>query len=83
MTAPCEMELLGQCSAVITLTEGKYHQIKLMLAAVHNQVTYLKRISFAEIALDESLCEGSWRYLSEDEIALLTRSFNLLKNSQG
>lgn len=79
-TAPCEVELLGEKKAEITLTEGKYHQIKLMLSAVHNQVTYLKRVSFAEIALDSGLSEGKWRYLSEDEIEILTQNFNLLKN---
>ncbi len=80
-TAPCEVKLLGEKSAMITLTEGKYHQIKLMLGAVHNQITYLKRISFAEIALDSELSEGSWRYLSENEIEKLTQNFNLLKMS--
>ena len=69
----------GEKKAVITLTEGKYHQIKLMLSKVGNQVTYLKRISFAEIALDDRLDEGKWRYLSEDEIKTLTQNFNLLK----
>lgn len=80
VTAPCEVELTGEKSAVITLTEGKYHQIKLMLAAVHNQVTYLQRISFGEITLDSTLCEGSWRYLTENEVEILTRNFNLLRN---
>lgn len=75
ITAPCEVELVGEKKAVMTLTEGKYHQIKLMLAAVHNQVTYLKRISFAEIALDSTLEEGSWRYLSDEEREILERRF--------
>lgn len=80
ISSPCEVRLLGERSAEITLTEGKYHQIKLMLSAVHNQVTYLKRIAFAEITLDEALSEGSWRYLTEKEVEILTRDFNLLKN---
>lgn len=75
ITAPCEVELIGEKKAVITLTEGKYHQIKLMLAAIHNQVIYLKRISFAEITLDSTLEEGSWRYLSDSEIEILERRF--------
>jgi 16S rRNA pseudouridine516 synthase len=80
VTAPCKVELVGEKSARITLTEGKYHQIKLMLAAVHNQVTYLKRISFGGIELDRELCEGSWRFLDEKEVEILSRDFNLLKN---
>ncbi len=57
---------------VITLTEGKYHQIKRMIASFGNAVTYLKRITFASIPLDERLPEGEWRYLdaSEEEILI-------------
>ena len=58
-------------SGIITLTEGKYHQIKRMIASFGNAVTYLERISFAEIPLDESLERGEWRYLTESEEALL------------
>ena len=76
VTLPARIELDGGgMGGIITLTEGKYHQIKLMLAAVHNQVTYLKRISFAEITLDSTLEEGSWRYLSDSEIEILERRF--------
>lgn len=58
-------------SGIITLTEGKYHQIKRMVASFDNAVTYLKRISFATIPLDESLGEGEWRYLSDEETKIL------------
>lgn len=58
---------------VITLTEGKYHQIKRMVAAEDNRVMTLERISFGGIELDKSLARGEWRYLTEDEISLLTR----------
>ena len=58
-------------SGVITLTEGKYHQIKRMIAAVGSKITYLERIRFAEIPLDESLERGEWRYLSTEEISEL------------
>ncbi len=81
VTAECSVRLEDEKKGVITLTEGKYHQIKLMLSAVHNQVTYLKRISFAEIALDSGLSEGNWRYLSDNEIEILGRDFNILKTN--
>ncbi len=55
----------------IVLTEGKYHQIKRMIAAQDNRVTSLQRISFGGIPLDPSLDRGEWRYLSDEEIALL------------
>lgn len=58
-------------SGIITLTEGKYHQIKRMVASFDNAVTYLKRISFATIPLDETLESGEWRYLTPEEEALL------------
>ena len=60
-----------RASGVITLTEGKYHQIKRMIASFDNKVTYLERISFASIPLDLSLARGEWRYLTEAEILAL------------
>jgi len=59
---------------VITLTEGKYHQIKRMVASTSNRVTYLERISFAGIPLDPSLSRGEWRYLTDEEIELLRKA---------
>jgi 16S rRNA pseudouridine516 synthase len=56
---------------IITLTEGKYHQIKRMVAASDNRVMSLERISFGGISLDTSLARGEWRYLTKEEIASL------------
>ncbi len=55
----------------IILTEGKYHQIKRMIAASGSHVTYLERIRFADIPLDPELGRGQWRLLSPDEIKKL------------
>lgn len=55
----------------IVLTEGKYHQIKRMIAAQDNRVTSLERISFGGILLDRTLARGEWRYLTEEEIDIL------------
>ena len=60
-------------SGKITLTEGKYHQIKRMIAAMGNRVTSLKRISFGGIPLDENLALGEWRYLTDEEIVTLEK----------
>ena len=57
----------------IVLTEGKYHQIKRMIASQDNRVTSLERISFGGISLDSSLSRGEWRYLTDEEIALLEK----------
>ncbi len=56
---------------LITLTEGKYHQIKRMVASTSNRVVRLERISFAGIVLDPSLERGESRLLTEREIAML------------
>ncbi len=58
-------------SGVIVLTEGKYHQIKRMIASLDNRVTFLERISFAEIPLDSALKRGEWRFLTDAEISAL------------
>ena len=73
LTAPCTVMLDGEREGKITLTEGKYHQIKLMMEAVHNQITYLERVSFGPLTLDPALARGEWRYLGDDEIALLIK----------
>ncbi len=67
-TAPCTISPdTDRMGGVISLTEGKYHQIKRMLEAVHNQITALSRISFAGIPLDPTLAAGAWRYLTAEE----------------
>ncbi len=67
-----KIELEGERkSGIITLTEGKYHQIKRMIASFGNAVTYLRRIEFAGIPLDGALSEGDWRELSDEEIEIL------------
>lgn len=57
----------------IVLTEGKYHQIKRMIASRDNRVTSLSRISFGGIPLDPALERGEWRYLTDEEIAILEK----------
>lgn len=73
LTKPCKVKRISDNEGEITLTEGKYHQIKQMLYAVGNKITYLERISFADIPLDPSLERGEWRLLSEDEIEKLRK----------
>ena len=63
-TLVCDPDRMG---GVITLTEGKYHQIKRMVASTGNKVLTLKRISFAEIPLDGSLAAGEYRMLTDKE----------------
>lgn len=55
----------------ITLTEGKYHEIKRMLEALENRIVTLERIAFADILLDPALARGEWRSCTKDELSLL------------
>ncbi len=71
ITAPCKVEMTEDRCGYITITEGKYHQIKLMAEAVHNQITFLERVSFGPIKLDEKLSRGEWRYLTDEEQKML------------
>ena len=71
-TKPAQITLTGEGNeGYITLVEGKYHQIKRMLDALGNKITYLERVSFADLTLDTSLGRGEWRYLTDSEIASL------------
>lgn len=69
-TLPCVCER-SEDGYLLTIREGRYHQIKRMLEAVDNKVTYLKRISFGPLKLDETLKEGSYRRLNKDELEML------------
>ena len=72
VTLPAKIELDDdRMGGVITLREGKYHQIKRMLEALDNKITYLERISFGPLTLDSLLERGEWRYLSEEEQSAL------------
>lgn len=70
-TAPCRVELTddGRKAGRITLHEGKYHQIKRMMEARHNQIRSLSRLTFGSLTLDPALAPGQWRLLTEKEIA--------------
>jgi 16S rRNA pseudouridine516 synthase len=53
----------------LTLSEGKYHQVKRMLAAVGNHVGSLHRSQIGSLSLPDDLPEGQWRWLTTDELA--------------
>ncbi|MGL4456070.1 MAG: 16S rRNA pseudouridine(516) synthase RsuA [Plesiomonas sp.] len=68
LTRPAVLELLGSHQARLTITEGKYHQVKRMFAAIGNKVTALHRECVGGIALDSNLAEGEYRRLTDDEV---------------
>jgi 16S rRNA pseudouridine516 synthase len=67
---PARLEVTGERTAALTLTEGRYHQVRRMFAASGNHVEALHRSRFGPLALD-GLQEGSWRTLTIEEIASL------------
>ncbi len=66
-------ERTGESSLRLTLTEGKYHQVKRMLAAVGNRCDGLHRSAIGALVLPEDLAPGQWRWLGAAERALLVR----------
>jgi 16S rRNA pseudouridine516 synthase len=70
---PSRIELLTDQSALLTIKEGKYHQVKRMFKVLDMEVTYLKRVSFGPIQLDEHLPKGAFRPLTETEIEALKK----------
>ena len=69
---PTVLELLPEPdTAIVTLREGKYHQIKRMLACRGKPVCYLKRLTMGPLSLDPDLERGMWRPLTGEEVAAL------------
>ena len=60
----------------LTITEGKFHQVKRMFKAVGKEVVYLKRLSMGPISLDETLPLGMYRELTTEELELLQDTSN-------
>ncbi len=66
----------GHSRARVTISEGKFHQVKKMFLAYGVKVTYLKRISFGGFELEDSLPTGAYRQLTEKEILILKKYFD-------
>jgi 16S rRNA pseudouridine516 synthase len=64
-------EAIGEYHLRLTLTEGKYHQVKRMVAAVSNRVEALHRSQIGGLVLPPDLLPGQWRWLSTADLALI------------
>ncbi|HHW7506936.1 TPA: 16S rRNA pseudouridine(516) synthase RsuA [Mannheimia haemolytica] len=71
-TLPAQLEILDDYNVNLTISEGRYHQVKRMFAALGNKVEALHRWRIGDVVLDERLEEGEFRPLTSEEIA----SFN-------
>ena len=79
LTMPARLKILstGNKNAyLLTICEGKFHQVKRMFQAAGANVIYLKRLSMGKLKLDEKLKPGEYRTLTEEEIKSLTDSCN-------
>lgn len=80
MTKPAELVILSkneaenQSEIELTITEGKFHQVKRMFEAVGKKVTFLMRIKMGPLSLDESLKPGEYRELTDEEIDALKKT---------
>ncbi len=75
LTMPAELEIISssydKSEVYLTIKEGKYHQVKRMMARINHPVIELKRVSFGGIRLDEGLYEGEYRRLTDEEVEIL------------
>lgn len=76
VTKPAAVRILEDKKITLTITEGKFHQVKRMLQAVGNEVIYLKRLRMGSLRLDPALPKGSYRRLTEEERKQITEDIN-------
>ena len=69
--APAVLEVVSPTEALLTVTEGRYHQVRRMFAAAGNHVEALHRERLGGLVLPDELAPGEWRLLTEDEIAAI------------
>lgn len=74
---PARLEVLPDNGCIVTVREGKFHQVKRMLASCGAPVVYLKRLSMGPLVLGDELGRGEHRMLREEEIAALYRTCGL------
>lgn len=79
LTLPAKLKLLSNRQAEVTISEGKFHQVKRMFQAVGREVTALRRIRMGSLQLDESLLPGTYRALTEEEVTALQQEAGLEK----
>ena len=68
----CNKNASGKVDCILTIFEGKFHQVKRMFSQLGNKVIYLKRIEMGKLVLDSNLELGSYRELTEKEIEILS-----------
>ncbi len=72
--AALDVKKISETVIHMTLAEGKYHQVKRMVAAISNRVETLKRIQIGGLTLSDDLKVGDWRWLTVNDLSLLEKS---------
>lgn len=70
-TLPAKLNWISENSCNLTIEEGKFHQVRRMFLAMNNKVFFLKRVAIGKLNLDESLQQGNYRKLTDEEKKLL------------
>jgi 16S rRNA pseudouridine516 synthase len=82
-TQPAKLQIvkdsMDESEIFLTITEGKFHQVKRMFEAVDRKVTYLQRVQMGNLKLDETLPLGTYRELTEEELSLLSEKENVFE----
>ena len=79
-TLPADIKIIDKNKALVTIIEGKFHQIKKMFHAMNNEVTFLKRVAFASLNLSDELSLGEYRHLSDEEVKELYKLVKMEKS---
>ena len=69
--APAKLEVVSETEVLLSITEGRYHQVRRMFAATGNHVENLHRESVGGLSLPDGMVQGQWKLLSEEDIDLI------------
>ncbi|TYB84263.1 pseudouridine synthase [Oceaniovalibus sp. ACAM 378] len=69
--APAELDVVSETEALLSVTEGRYHQVRRMFAATGNHVEELHRERLGDLSLPDDMLPGQWKLLTEEETALI------------
>lgn len=69
--APAELEVISETEAMLSVTEGRYHQVRRMFAAAGNHVEELHRTRLGGLSLPDGMAPGEWKLMSEEEVTLI------------
>ncbi len=73
-TLPAFLDVISPKKVRLSLSEGKYHQVKRMFAATGNHVTKLHRESIAGLVLDSALAPGQFRHITKEELSIIKKN---------